>query len=236
MKRFFLRGLGALLPLVLTLWIFLFIFSFLYSNIGVPIGEGIRWGMGKLSPLLLEAIGEQSKFFPLAGFVVGFLLTFVCGFLVATFFGKGLLKLLEGTLKRLPVVRIIYPYAKQFTDFLFSGEEQKKMEFKNAVAVPFPAPGMYSIGFITSEGLRTINEAGGKHFACVFLPTAPTPFTGFVVYVPREEIVPLPISVDEAFRIIISAGVLTPPHQTVSIGDLKALPHLPFPTLPPKPV
>ena len=64
--------------------------------------------------------------------------------------------------------------------------------------------------------MKALNEATGKQLVCVFVPAAPTPFSGFVVYVPREELVPLPLSVDEAMRIIISAGVIHPAHQAVS--------------------
>jgi len=150
---------------------------------------------------------------PVIGFGFAIVLTLIAGFFVATFFGRKLYQWFESILKRVPLIGTIYPYARQFTDFFFGDE--KKQDFKTAVAVPFPSKGTYSIGFVTSEGMKALNETTQKHLVCVFVPAAPTPFSGFVLYVPREDLIPLPLSVDEAMRIIISAGVIHPSHQAV---------------------
>ncbi len=234
MKKFFLRGFGALLPLVLTAVVLYLVFGFLYTNVGVPIGDALKWTMGKVADWG-PGNAEHGWFFawgaPFLGFCVAIVLTLVVGFFAATFLGKKLFQWFEALLKRLPVIRTVYPYAKQFTDFFFSSGGEKRMDFQHAVAVPFPAYGIYSIGFVTGEGMKSLNEATRKHMICVFVPTAPTPFTGFVVYVPREDLVPLPISVEEAMRIIISAGVLHPGHQAVAQVPLPgdAGRHLPMP-------
>ena len=86
--------------------------------------------------------------------------------------------------------------------------------------MPFPTQGVWSIGFVTGDGMKSLNEATGKHLLSIFVPTSPTPFTGYVIYVPREDVIPLPISIEEAMRIQISVGVLHPPHQAVSPGTL----------------
>ncbi|MHC4607887.1 MAG: DUF502 domain-containing protein, partial [Planctomycetota bacterium] len=158
MKRFFFRGLAALLPIVLTFWVFYFVFEFLYSYIGVPIGQGVHYVLENTTPPKEELPWK----FAVLGFCTAFLATLVLGFFVATFFGRKLQQLLEWMLRKMPIIRVIYPYAKQFTDFLFSTEEQKKMEFKSPVAVPFPTQGMYSVGFVTSQGLKHLNEVTGK--------------------------------------------------------------------------
>lgn len=228
MKRFFVRGFAVLFPLVLTAIVVGFVASFLYDNVGVPIGEAIKWSVEKFAG---EA-HRESWFFrqgaPLLGFALAILLTLAAGFFIATFIGKKLYGLFERLLKKLPIIGTIYPYARQFTDFLFSGDDQKRMDFKHAVAVPFPARGTFSIGFVTGEGMKALNEATGKHLLCVFVPAAPTPFSGFVVYVPREDVVMLPITTEEAMRIIISAGVLHPTHQQVP-SIPAAPPHAPVP-------
>jgi uncharacterized membrane protein len=228
MRKFFAKGLIALLPLVLTVAVVYFVVSFLHTYVGVPIGNALKWGVGEFAgvdPAKLKATDPLQWFFtwgaPLAGFVLAILLTFLMGFVVATFLGKKLFKLFEAIFRKLPVVRTVYPYAKQFTDFIFSDGE-KKMEFKNAVAVPFPTHGVYSIGLVTGDGMRALNDATRKRMMCVFVPTAPTPFTGYVIYVPREDVIPLPITVEEAMRIIISAGVLHPAHQAIRAGDAMA--------------
>jgi uncharacterized membrane protein len=209
MGRFFKRGLVTLLPLVLTAAIFYYVILFLHHNVGAPLGGlillGLRTSGIEPSPGWIGAS-------PYLGFALAFALTFFAGILVASFLGRPMVRLAERFLSRLPGVKTIYPHAKQFTEFFISGE--RKLEFKNAVAVPFPTHGTYSIAFITGNGLRHLNDTLGKTYMTVFVPTAPTPFTGFVCYVPREDIIPLPMSVDEAIRLIISAGILTPEHQS----------------------
>ena len=232
MKSLFKKGLLALLPAVLTIAVVYFVVTSLRDYIALPLGAAIRWFItyydGREEPYFLTGegskglIGWSYHYAPWIGLVVGVVLVFVIGALVATFFGKKIWKAVESLLIRLPVVNAVYPYAKQFTDF-FSASEGRP-QFKNAVALPFPAPGLWSIGFITSEGMRHVNEHLNKHLVCVFVPTAPTPFTGYVVLVPREDVIPLPITVDEALALIISCGVVTPAHQLPSVTHLMPRP------------
>jgi len=233
LKKFFTKGLFAVLPIVLTAAVLYLVIGFLYNNVGVPIGEALKWGVVRVAGENPQAPGDHWAWLfrwgaPVVGFCVAILLTLIAGFFLATFFGRKLYRWYEAILKRVPLIGAIYPYARQFTDFFFGDE--KKQDFKTAVAVPFPTKGVYSIGFVTSEGMKALNDSVQKHLVCVFVPAAPTPFSGFVLYVPREDLIPLPLSVDEAMRIIISAGVIHPAHQ--AIGPTSALltpPHLAIP-------
>jgi uncharacterized membrane protein len=218
MKRFFLKGLFAILPIVLTAAVVYLVIGFLYNNVGVPIGEALKWGVARFAGEDPQTPSEHWAWLfrwgaPVVGFCVAVLLTLIAGFFLATFFGKKLYRWYESILRRVPLIGAIYPYARQFTDFFFGDE--KKQDFKTAVAIPFPSPGQYSIGFVTSQGLKALNEATKKELVCVFVPAAPTPFSGFVVYTAKEDLIPLPLSVDEAMRIIISAGVIIPEHQAI---------------------
>lgn len=219
MKRFFLKGLFAILPIVLTAAVVYLVIGFLYNNVGVPIGEALKWGVARFAGEDPLAPTPQWAWLfrwgaPVVGFCVAILLTLIAGFFLATFFGRKLYRWYESILKRVPLIGAIYPYARQFTDFFFGDE--KKQDFKTAVAIPFPAKGTYSIGFVTSPGMKALNEATGKQMICVFVPAAPTPFSGFIVYTAKEDLIQLPISVDEAMRIIISAGVIHPDHQLLA--------------------
>jgi uncharacterized membrane protein len=240
MRKFFAKGLFAVLPIILTAAVLYLVIGFLYNNVGVPIGESLKWAFqqwGLIKPIIGPAgkpiPDEHWTWFltwgaPVIGFCVAILLTLIAGFFVATFFGRKLYQWFEAILKRMPLIGTIYPYARQFTDFFFS--DGKKQDFKTAVAVPFPMKGIYSVGFVTSEGMKALNEATQKHLVCVFVPAAPTPFSGFVLYVPREDLIPLPLSVDEAMRIIISAGVIHPSHQALGpTSTLLTPPHAAIP-------
>ncbi|MBI4565863.1 MAG: DUF502 domain-containing protein [Planctomycetes bacterium] len=228
MKTLFKKGLGALLPTVLTILILYLIVGIVITYLGIPIGRFLQWAAVQSTGIpaeQLQARGGALGWFmtygaPVAGFVLGVALVFFVGAVVATFFGRRLVSFFERLLLGLPVIKVIYPYAKQATEFFFSGD--RTMELRQPVAVPYPRPGVYSIGFIMSEGLRSLNEATQKHLACVFIPASPLPYTGFLVYVPREEILPLALTADEALRIVISVGILTPPHQTVSLAAFTA--------------
>ncbi|HVR86157.1 MAG TPA: DUF502 domain-containing protein [Planctomycetota bacterium] len=218
MKRFFVKGVFAILPIVLTAAVLYLVIGFLYNNVGVPIGEALKWGVIRFDAEDPHAPSPHWLWLfrwgaPVVGFCVAILLTLIAGFFLATFFGRELYRWYESILKRVPLIGAIYPYARQFTDFFFGDE--KKQDFKTAVAIPFPAPGSYSIGFVTSQGMKALNAATGKEMVCVFVPAAPTPLSGFIIYTARENLIPLPISVDEAMRIIISAGVIHPDHQLI---------------------
>lgn len=237
MKKLFAKGFAALLPMFLTIFVLYFIIRTIYDSVGVPLGEVMKWGAVMITDQTEEQLRQSNpswdryfRWAPIVGFVVGTIVIFIVGAVVATFFGKKIYVLFEKILSKVPVIKVVYPYAKQFTEFFFKGEQ--KMEFKAVVAVPFPMDGVYSIAFPTSEGLRHLNDATKKKMVCLFVPTSPTPFTGYVIYVPREMIVILPISVEEAMRIIISCGVVVPPHQAASLSDAPAMPVAPQP-LPP---
>lgn len=232
MKKFFKRGLIALLPAIITIATFYFVFGFLYDHIGARLGEVVMWSVGIAG---LDKDGGVYKTIDdwkgILGFVLAIVLTFLTGVMMSTFLGKPLLRLFEWLLKRIPIIKTVYPYAKQFTQFVMGRET--KFEFRAPVAIPFPKRGVYSIGFVTGDGMKHLSTATGKRMLTVFVPTAPTPFTGFVLFIPREEAIPLPITTDEALRLIITAGVVTPTHQMGEPGNLGPMPKEGFP-LPPQ--
>jgi uncharacterized membrane protein len=144
------------------------------------------------------------------GVLIALGLVFVAGFILATFVGRRVLSKFELVMGRFPVVKIIYPYARQVVEFFM---REKTVQFHSVVAMEYPRKGIYNIGFVTGLGMKTINEATGNELINVFAPTSPTPVTGYVVFVPAEELIPLPITVDEAVRFLISGGVLIPEGQ-----------------------
>ncbi len=150
------------------------------------------------------------------GFVTALTVVFVFGFLLATFVGSRIFAMIEGGLERFPLVKVVYPYAKQMVEFFTA---DKKIEFHSVVAFPWPREGLWTLGFVTGSGLKDLDEAaGGDRLVNVFIPSCPTPFTGWVVFVPVSEIRLMPLTVDEAVRFIISGGVLVPPNQQMPVA------------------
>ena len=142
------------------------------------------------------------------GLVLGIIIVFFAGFFFTSFLGRKLRKWLEREFYRLPVIKAIYPYAKQVTEFIF--KEPQKEKYTQVVAVEYPRKGIYSIGFVTGGGFRTISAASGRAMINLFIPSSPMPVTGYTIFVAEDEVLPLPISVDEAIRFSISGGVLIP--------------------------
>lgn len=158
----------------------------------------------------------QGVVHPLIGLVLSLLLVLWLGWLVGSFVGRSIVARLDRTLHLIPVIKSIYPYSKQLVEFFFA---EKKIEFDTVVAAPYPSPGVWSMGFVTSKGLRTLREETGKRLVGIFIPSSPMPMTGYTIFLEIDRVVPLPLTVDQALRIVMSGGVLVPPEQRVDGSD-----------------
>lgn len=191
--RYFIAGLIVTLPVVITCYILFIFFRF---------ADGI---LGRfLNRFLKETLGYS---IPGLGLIIALLFILIIGIITRRFFGKRLFPLLERWFLRLPFVKVIYPSAKQMVVFLFSKE---KIAFKKVVMIEYPRKGAYSIGFITNEGMEETNRKVGKEMMSVFIAGSPGPFTGYFVLVPKEDIIFLDMSVEEAIKLIVSAGIISP--------------------------
>jgi len=255
-KRFFLRGLAALLPTILTIVILAWILGTLYTYVSAPINAGIRsiWattiveekgtpgyqrvrqyvaeyhdGSVPEEPLPLYQLYVHYRYdryylLSILSVLVALVGVYVVGYLLATFAGRSVWRLVERSIMALPVVSRVYPYVKQFTDFMFA---EKRFQFSRVVMVEYPRREMWSIGFVTGAGFRELNRRVGQEMVTVYLPSAPTPFTGYCVIVPRDDVVEIDVSVDALLRYVISVGVITPLNQMPpekAISDSTALP------------
>jgi len=143
----------------------------------------------------------------LLGFVIGILLVYFVGFFLASFIGRNSWRAVEGLLHRVPVIKAIYPHVKQVTDFLLS---ERNVEFSGVVAVQYPRKGIWSLALSTGRPLKKVKEKTGQDLVTVFVPSSPTPFTGYVIQVPREDVIELDMTIDEGLRFTISGGVIKP--------------------------
>ena len=210
LKSYFLRGLAVLLPTVLTIWIFIWGYTFIQDNISIH----IKHGLDKLIEITGGSKEELSKpwisgALSIAGFLIALLAVCIVGALLASVVGKTVWRIIEKFIMNIPFIRRIYPYVKQITDLLFSGDKKKKL-FSRVVAVEYPRKGVWSIGMVTGSGIKKIVDNLEKEFLTVLIPTSPTPFTGFVIMVPKEDAIELNITVEEAIRFTVSGGVITP--------------------------
>jgi len=159
--------------------------------------------------LRLAAIREEieRRYPDWIGFVLAVFGIFVVGFFTASFIGNALWRILESWILRIPIVKSVYPSAKQMVEFLVPGDDSKP-QFNQVVAVQYPKQGQWTVGFVTGDGRPEVRNQVGRPFKTVFIPFAPTPISGFVVFATEDEIIPINMSVDEAFKFYISAGVI----------------------------
>ncbi|MHC4981887.1 MAG: DUF502 domain-containing protein [Planctomycetota bacterium] len=210
-KRFFLRGLAALLPTLLTVAILLYVFGIVRRYIGTFVDAGMYWAIEHTRLGNFLSAQTWDRYFSWWVYsVLALVMVYLFGRFLASFLGRGIWRMVEGAIVRLPLIKQIYPSVKQVTDFLFS---EPRLEFSRVVAVEYPRKGVWSLGLVTGTGMRTISEAAGDDLVTIFIPSSPTPVTGYTITVRRNEIVDLPLTIDEALRFTISGGLIRPPGQ-----------------------
>lgn len=155
----------------------------------------------------------------LLGLFVAAIIVYISGRLVGGWLGRTAYKRVEKIMVAVPVIRKVYPYIKQLVDFLITDSDTPK--FSSVVAVQYPRKGIWSVGFLTGPTLKTL-EKQSPDSVTIFIPSSPTPFTGYTITVPRKETLDLPISVEEAIRFSVSGGVLVPDHQLKSLAQVPA--------------
>jgi uncharacterized membrane protein len=215
-RRFFRSGLAALLPTLITLWLLLKIWDFLWESLGRHIiwllkvwayqsgrFEIVQWGQAdrlwdRQHPFLTQLVG--------VGLAV--VLVYIVGLFLGNLIGRTFWKLGERLAMRMPIIRAIYPAVKQVTDFVL--QERRAIESSRVVACQPHEKGIWSIGLVTGQGLETLNESTQQETVTVFVPSSPTAFSGYVLIVPRENVVELPITVEQAMRMLVSGGVISP--------------------------
>ena len=134
-----------------------------------------------------------------------FLITFI-GWLSLSFIGRKLLEILNNILKKIPILRTIYSALSQMTETFTKDESGKK----NVVLIEYPRKGMWAVGFATKDNTGEIASKTKKNLVNVFVPTTPNPTSGFLLMFPKEELIYLDMSFEEASKFIVSAGTSDP--------------------------
>jgi uncharacterized membrane protein len=204
-RAYFLTGLVIAGPLAVTGWLVLWF-----------IDTVDNW-MKPLMPPALSLDRYTSYHIPGVGVIVAFLGLTLLGFLAANLLGRTLIRIGESLLDRMPVVRGLYKSVKQIFETVFS---QSGTSFRKVGLVQFPAPGMWTIVFISAPPSGTVRNAlpSGEHIS-VFLPCTPNPTTGFYFFLPVTDVVEIPMTPDDAAKLIMSAGLIQPETQA-ALGAL----------------
>ena len=190
LKRYFIAGLISIVPIFSTIYLLVVIFRFLDGLSGRFINAYLKDMLGFYIPGL--------------GLILSAFAILLIGFFATSLIVKKIFHPLERWFENLPLIKNIYPAFKQLVLFLLA---QKEFGFQRVALVEYPSKGIWSIGFMTNVQCQRFNNALNKDMVAVFMPTTPGPFSGYVVFVPKEEVKFPDISVSEALKILISGGV-----------------------------
>jgi len=192
LRNYFLAGIITLIPIFITVYLTIVVID-LFSNI-VP---------GPLNP---------NKYLPFKipglEILIALIITTIIGMISLTYFGKKFILLGTSLLEKIPVIRSIYSGVTQFTkSFQNDGSANKKV-----VLIEFPRPGTWAVGFATNETGKPISPKISDNLTSVFIPTTPNPTSGFLILVPRKDLIFLNMNFEDAMKFIISVG---------AVGELK---------------
>jgi uncharacterized membrane protein len=189
LRRYLVTGLAVLLPTALTVYVLWFLFIKLDSLLGNYIK--------KVAHVSLPGVG----------FAAEVIIVLVVGAMATNFLGRRMIKYSQRLFENIPLFNKMYVAVREISD-AFLGD--RSTVFRHVALVEFPRAGMYAVGFITAEDLPGIDARIGRKSVNVFVPTSPNPTTGFALVVPEEDVVRLPISVEDGLKIVISGGSVVP--------------------------
>jgi uncharacterized membrane protein len=193
-KGIFLTGVVAIIPVGVTFYIMYLIIGMMNSLV-------------KVIPAKFHPDQLLSFHIPGLGVIITLILVFTIGLVTRSYLGKRLVSFGERLVRKIPLVRGIYNALKQLVDAVFSDKGQS---FKRAVLIEYPRKGLYSIAFVTGVTRGEVQVKTSQRCVNVFVPTTPNPTSGFYIMVPEVDMMSLDMTVEEAFTLIISGGIVSP--------------------------
>ncbi len=211
MKKYFVTGLVILLPLTLTLAVVGFIFNLLTEPfLGISKTILDYYGLLDKGFLFLSAHQLQTVFSQILILIVLFIFTVLLGLIARWFFFHYIIRFWESLIHRIPFISTIYKTCQDVIKTIFA---TKNNAFKQVVMVHFPNPETRTIGLVTREGLPGAGPSIGSNLLVVFVPTTPNPTSGFLTIVKKEDVVYLDMSIEDAFKYVISCGMIMSPFR-----------------------
>ena len=200
--RYFVAGVLTFAPIGITIW-------------------AIAWIIQRLDSLLLPRVIrllfpdlEAPPNLPFVGAIFTLFVILLFGVVARHLFGREIVRLWERLLSRVPVARNIYAAVKQLLDAIFVSGSQTN--FRRVVLVEYPRRGVYAIAFTTGPARGSVRQVPALELVNVFVPTTPNPTSGFYLLVPEEDLTVLSITVEQAFKLVMSAGLVAPEEATPS--------------------
>mgnify|MGYP001303488544 FL=1 len=190
LRNNFIAGVVVLIPIGITLYLTIFIINI----------------SSKLIPKEINPNHYLPYNIPGLEILIAVLLITIIGWISLSFIGKRLFNFFEAILNKIPIIRTIYSAVEQLIETFTSSKSDKK----TVVLVEYPRKGVYAVGFATKENTGEIKKKAGKELLNVFVPTTPNPTSGFLLMFPKEEVIFLDLTFEEASKFIVSAGSFNP--------------------------
>ena len=195
LRGWFLAGLLATVPLFITFYVAWFLITLID---------------GYATSILPDNLNPQQYFsFPVPGIgiIIGILVIILIGFLATNLLGSTLIRLGEGLLGRLPVIGSVYGTTKKVIETVIASRSDA---FREAVLIEYPRRGAWAVGFVTGSTKGEIQNISSESLVSVFVPTTPNPTSGFLLFFPREDLITLDMTVEDAVKLVISGGIVAP--------------------------
>lgn len=187
-KKTIITGIILILPLAVSGWVVYLIFKKV---------DGI------FRPIIEKIIGYH---IPGLGFILTISLILLTGIIGANIIGKRLFSKFDDFMMKVPLVRLLYRTTKQIID---AAKLKEKLPFKQVGIIEYPRKGIFSLGFILLDIEGEVKDKTSKELTYFFIPSTPNPTTGLLMLVPREEIIPIDMKMEEALKLVISAGIIS---------------------------
>lgn len=205
LKNYFYAGMIVIMPIFLTVFILNWILNFVLMLTSKSFTV-------KMISTLIENFGiertTELKYFIYFFYVIGvFVFIIIVGYITRNIVGKKITYLINNMMSRLPVVKHIYLTISQIVNLLSSTNNQS---YKKAVLIEYPRKGVYSIGFLTADNNKVVEKISGEEMCNIFVPTSPNPTSGMFVMLSKKEVKVLDMKIEDAIKLVISGGVLTP--------------------------
>lgn len=214
LRSSFLTGLVVIAPVALTIWL---------------IWTAIGWIDSVVLPLVPYDV-QPEKYIGInlrgIGLIIFLVFTVIVGWMAKGILGRSLIAFAESFVERMPVIRSIYSGVKQIAETVFA---QSERSFEKACLIQYPRKGIWAIGFISTEAKGEVAREAGTDdtLLSVFVPTTPNPTSGFLLFFPKGDVIELDMSVEDAAKLVISAGLVYPggkdPHDMPSVTHIPPL-------------
>jgi uncharacterized membrane protein len=202
LKRYFVTGFLAIIPVAATVGVVIFCIRILNKVLGIPLSKLIN-----IEGFLASCVDLVT------GIMLALIVIIGTGYLAAKIGERGIFKWIEGFVAKVPIISSLYTSVKQLVDIVILNKT--KGSFTQVVLVEYPRKGIYSVGFVTSKVNPEMESLTKRRLLNLYVPTALNIASGFLIIVPEEDVIPLNISVEEGLKLVISGGIIVPKEQNL---------------------